>query len=136
MDARPDLPKNEPEPVARLTDVASDIAEDTGAPGRRRQVHDALLRLARLLGRQAAAEALKVSQLTAKGAIYERLVRVTRARFGHALTPHLFRDCAATSIALADPEHVYITRSIVGHTTLETSERYYNHAQSREAMRI
>ena len=30
-------------------------------------------------------------------------------RFGHALNPHLFRDCAATSIAIEDPDHVRIT---------------------------
>jgi len=68
-------------------------------------------------------------------AIYFRIMKLTQAKFGHAVSPHLFRDSAATSIAINDPEHVLITRSILGHRTLRTSERHYNHAQSREALR-
>ena len=56
-------------------------------------------------------------------------------RFGHMINPHLFRDSAATSIAVEDPESTHITRSILGHDTLRTSERHYNHAQSLEALR-
>jgi integrase len=51
------------------------------------------------------------------------------------MNPHLFRDCAATTIALNDPEHVLITRDLLGHTTLRTAERYYNLARSVEAAR-
>jgi site-specific recombinase XerD len=68
-------------------------------------------------------------------AIYFRISKVTRARFGHVINPHLFRDSAATSIAVEDPESVHITRSILGHGTLLTSEQHYNHAQSLEALR-
>jgi integrase/recombinase XerD len=59
-------------------------------------------------------------------------MRATKTRFGHAINPHFFRDCAATSIAIEDPAHVYVTQSILGHTSIETSER---HAQSLEAIR-
>jgi integrase/recombinase XerD len=68
-------------------------------------------------------------------AIYQRIINLSKAKFGRPINPHLFRDSAATSIATEDPAHVYITRSILGHSTLETSERYYNHAKSLEAMR-
>jgi integrase len=68
--------------------------------------------------------------------IYLRIVTLTRARFGHPINPHLFRDCAATSIAENDPEHVRITKEILGHSTLRTSERYYNHARSQQAITI
>jgi integrase len=68
-------------------------------------------------------------------AIYFRIRRATQAKFDHVINPHLFRDSAATSIAVEDPKSAYITRSILGHGTLRTSERYYNHAQSREALR-
>jgi len=68
-------------------------------------------------------------------AIYFRITKLTKARFGHVVSPHLFRDAAATSIAIEDPEHVLITREILGHRTLRTSERHYNHAQSLEALR-
>lgn len=65
--------------------------------------------------------------------IFERIAELTRRKFGKSVNPHLFRDCAATSIALDDPDHVHITVSILGHTSLATSERYYNHALSRNA---
>ena len=68
-------------------------------------------------------------------AIYFRICKLTRARFGHAINPHLFRDSAATSTAIEDPEHVHIVRSILGHTTGQSGERYYIHAQSLEASR-
>jgi integrase/recombinase XerD len=67
--------------------------------------------------------------------IYFAISRLTHRRFGHVICPHLFRDSAATSIAIEDPEHVHVTRSILGHTTLQTSERHYVHAQSLEASR-
>ena len=47
--------------------------------------------------------------------------------------PHLFRDCAATSIATSDPEHVRIILSVLQHSTLRTSERHYNHARGIQA---
>jgi integrase len=68
-----------------------------------------------------------------QAAVYYQVNVMTRRAFGRQLSPHLFRDCAATSIAIEDPEHVYITTSIPGHTTLLTSEQHYNHAQSTEA---
>jgi integrase/recombinase XerD len=70
-----------------------------------------------------------------EGGIYGRITKATKTRFGHAINPHFFRDCAATSIAIEDPAHVYVTQSILGHTSIKTSERHYNHAQSLEATR-
>jgi integrase len=69
------------------------------------------------------------------GSVYGRIMALTKEVFGHSIHPHLFRDSAATSIACEDPTHVYITKSILGHTTLRTSERHYIHAQSLEATR-
>ena len=65
--------------------------------------------------------------------LYERIVLLTGQQFGQPINPHLFRDVAATAIATRDPKHVRITASVLGHTQLSTSERYYNHAQSLEA---
>ncbi len=91
-------------------------------------------------GRQAPAP---ISQLwvsrdaTALGpkTIAHHIQRHTRAEFGAALNPHLFRDCAATAIAILDPEHVHIIMDILGHSTLATSERHYNQARGLEAGR-
>jgi integrase/recombinase XerD len=65
--------------------------------------------------------------------IYARIIALTREKFGRSICPHLFRDCAATSIATGDPEHVYIAKSVLAHSTLKTTERYYIHAQPLEA---
>ena len=66
---------------------------------------------------------------------YKGLRKHTAERFGQSLSPHLFRDCAATTIATDDPGHVAIIPSILGHTTSRTAERYYNHAGMIDAGR-
>jgi integrase/recombinase XerD len=68
-------------------------------------------------------------------AAYDRITKVTLRTLGKSLNPHLFRDCAATSIALDDPEHVRIIPSVLGHSSLATSEKHYNQACSVEAGR-
>jgi integrase/recombinase XerD len=70
-----------------------------------------------------------------EGAIYEQIRNLTRAKFGRGLGPHMFRDCAATSVATEDPEHVLIVPSLLGHSSLRTSQEYYDHAQSNYAVR-
>jgi len=74
------------------------------------------------------------SKLSA-GTIEKLIGKHTHERFGHSINPHLFRDAAATSIAIEDPDHVGIVTAILGHSTFRTSERYYNQATSLEAAR-
>lgn len=71
-----------------------------------------------------------------KRGIYERITRCTLKGLGKAINPHLFRDCAATTIALEDPHHVRIASRLLGHRTLSTTEKRYNQARSVEASRI
>src|SRR5436190_8810369 len=59
----------------------------------------------------------------------------TKAAFGQSINPHLFRDCAATSIAIHDPEHVRIATAILGHTCVSTTNKHYNQAQMLSAAR-
>jgi integrase/recombinase XerD len=54
---------------------------------------------------------------------------------GRRVNPHLFRDCAATSIAVHDPDHVRIAAAVLGHRSLATTERHYNLATSLKAAR-
>ncbi len=68
-------------------------------------------------------------------AVHRRITKVTNRAFGWPLNPHLFRDCAATFVAIEDPEHVRISAPLLGHSNLSTTERYYNQAQSVEAGR-
>jgi integrase/recombinase XerD len=55
-------------------------------------------------------------------AMSARFKKLTEDYFGHLISMHRFRDCAATSIATDDPEHVRITMAVLGHTSLRTSE--------------
>jgi integrase/recombinase XerD len=65
----------------------------------------------------------------------KRIVDRTREVFGKSVNPHLFRDIVATTIATEDPEHVDMILSILGHRSLKTSEKHYNHAKSLDASR-
>lgn len=66
---------------------------------------------------------------------YVRITKVTKRAFGTPLNPHLFRDCAATTIAIEDPEHVRSGATILGHASFKTTERNYIHATSLKAGR-
>jgi integrase/recombinase XerD len=68
-------------------------------------------------------------------AIYDRIRVRTKAKFGMALNPHLFRDAAATTMAIADPAHVRLAAPLLGHRSFSTTEKYYQQATSREAHR-
>ena len=64
------------------------------------------------------------------------LKKHTTMRFGRFVNAHLFRDCAASSVATDDPEHVGITAQLLGHTSFQATERYYIQAQSHVAKQL
>jgi integrase len=61
--------------------------------------------------------------------------RLTAEAFGAPINLHLFRDCAATTVAIVNPENVGIVTDILGHATPATAEKFYNQAQGIEAGR-
>jgi integrase len=65
--------------------------------------------------------------------IFDRIVARTREGMGQPINPHLFRDCAVTSVATDDPANIGIASRLLGHRTGSTTERYYNQAHSVEA---
>jgi integrase len=67
---------------------------------------------------------------------YDRIVARTREGSGQPINPHLFRDCAATSVAIDDPAHIGVVSRLLGHRTGSTAERYYNQARGVEASRL
>jgi integrase/recombinase XerD len=69
-------------------------------------------------------------------AIYDTIAARTKTAFGHVVNPHLFRDCAATTIAIAQPGQIGVARDLLGHTSLHTTNTYYNQARSIEASRL
>lgn len=65
----------------------------------------------------------------------QRISKVTKRVLGVPISPHLFRHCAATSVALDDPEHAMIIKSLLGHSRIFTAEKYYNRASIAAAGR-
>lgn len=67
--------------------------------------------------------------------VYYRIRDRTELLVGERLTPHRFRDCAATFIAEELPEQVRMITALLGHATLRTSEMHYNQAGMLSAHR-
>ncbi|MEQ9640310.1 MAG: tyrosine-type recombinase/integrase [Alphaproteobacteria bacterium] len=64
-----------------------------------------------------------------------RVSEVTSRLLGIDVSPHLFRDSLATTMAIEDPDHIRAATVLLGHTTPRTVERHYNQAQSIDAAR-
>jgi integrase len=63
------------------------------------------------------------------------VIRRTTAAFGHGVNPHLFRDIAATTLALARPDQALLARDLLGHSRFDTTEEHYLHARTADAGR-
>lgn len=59
----------------------------------------------------------------------------TRQMTGTAVSPHLFRDAAATTLARHSPQASRLIRPVLAHTTDGVAERHYIHATSIDAGR-
>lgn len=70
------------------------------------------------------------SELLAK-----RISQRTGEAFEKSMSPHLFRDAVATMIATEDPEHVGMILPILGHASLQVSEKHYNQAKTLQSAR-
>ncbi|MBS0250975.1 MAG: tyrosine-type recombinase/integrase [Proteobacteria bacterium] len=66
--------------------------------------------------------------------ITTNFTNATERYLGRSISPHPVRDCAATDIALHDPLHVGITKDILGHKTLASSQEHYNQANNVNAL--
>jgi integrase/recombinase XerD len=64
-----------------------------------------------------------------------RITKRTEDEFGKSINPHMFRHIAATTIATDDPENITGVAGVLGHSTLETSEKHYNKAKMVDAGR-
>ncbi|TNE38615.1 MAG: hypothetical protein EP345_17050 [Sphingomonadales bacterium] len=62
-----------------------------------------------------------------------RVTKTTREHFGRDLSPHLFRDCAATEVALERPELIGMTKHLLGYMSSASSQKSYNQATSLTA---
>jgi integrase len=64
-----------------------------------------------------------------------RIKTYTKAHFGVAIWPHLFRDCLLTTIAVEQPEMIKEGSILLGHASFATGEKYYNQTGMMEASR-
>lgn len=68
-------------------------------------------------------------------ALGEAITRRTAETLGRAISPHLFRDCATTTLADNSPEDVRLATPLLGHTHPKATERHYNQARQIDAGR-
>jgi integrase len=68
-------------------------------------------------------------------AIWKLVCRHTSAELGVRLTPHDVRDAAATTWALEAPSQVAVSRDLLSHKNLRTTQKHYNRARGVEASR-
>jgi integrase/recombinase XerD len=71
-----------------------------------------------------------------RNAIARIVTERTREAIGQPVNPHLFRHCAATTIAILQPGRIGVARDLLGHASLATTNAYYNQARSIEASRL
>ena len=68
-------------------------------------------------------------------ALYDMIRGRTQDGFGDYSNPHSFRDAAATTMAVEDPDHIRLAAPLLGHRSPATTERHYQLAQSLDAHR-
>jgi len=70
-----------------------------------------------------------------EGSLYQIITKRTKDEFGWSLCPHLFRDCAVTSLGAENPELVWVGVSLLQHSDPRTTEKHYDQALSDKAVR-
>jgi len=70
-----------------------------------------------------------------EGTLYQIITKRTKGEFGWSLCPHLFRDCAVTSLGAENPELVWVGMSLLHHADARTTEKHYDQALSDKAVR-
>jgi site-specific recombinase XerD len=68
-------------------------------------------------------------------AIADRIATVTARMTGVRVSPHLFRDAAATTLARQSPADARLIRPLLAHSGFGTAERHYIQAQGIETGR-
>ena len=66
---------------------------------------------------------------------YRLVCKRTLDAFGKRVNPHLFRSCLATSTAVHHGAHIGLAMTVLDHTSIEVTERYYNQAKMIDAVR-
>lgn len=89
----------------------------------------------RLLGEKSS-NRLWISQMgtaMTEMSVHHRITEITDRAFGFVINPHLFRDCAATTYALNDPQGAFAAAALLNHRSHRTTEKHYIQGQTLEA---
>lgn len=70
-----------------------------------------------------------------KREVYHCIVAKTTSLLGAPINPHLFRDCAATSLSLVSTAAARAAAPLLGHRSFSTTERHYIRSRQLEASR-
>lgn len=62
------------------------------------------------------------------GALSVAVKKRTKIAFGVDMSPHLFRDASVTTLMRQSPESTLLAKSILGHASIEMTNKYYNNA--------
>ena len=68
-----------------------------------------------------------------QGGLAGRIKLRTKEAFGAPISPHRFRDAAATYLAIADPARVRLAAPLLSHRSLSTTEQHYIQAEGLQA---
>jgi integrase len=68
-------------------------------------------------------------------AIWPIITRHTSRRLNVRVSPHDFRDAAATTWAIAKPDQIAVSSDLLGHANQHTTTKHYNRARGIEASR-
>jgi site-specific recombinase XerD len=71
----------------------------------------------------------------AANTIAHQVMKRTADAWGQPVCLHRFRDALATSVAIDDPDHVRMAATLLGHASLRTTQRYYDHSRMLAAGR-
>lgn len=68
-------------------------------------------------------------------ATYHRFILLTTDWFGTPINPHLFRDCAATTLSTRCVADAFTAAPLLGHRSFATTQKHYIRANQLEASR-
>lgn len=69
------------------------------------------------------------------GSFTVAIKRRTEQYFGAYIYPHLFRDASVTTLVRHEPASAKLTKSVLGHNSIEITNRHYNQSKMIEAAR-
>lgn len=68
--------------------------------------------------------------------LYRMITNRTRTEFGWPISPHLFRDCAVTSLGEERPDLTWLSMSLLHHSDPRIAEQNYDHALGKQAVQL